>query len=191
MYKSIFIPLSSHGDQLPSLTFGAALAEAFDASAECSFTSKTLLMLEGEQSDRIGEMYRKEGYIASQKLAENFYQEQFESRVKQVQQWFELSKGSLAYGHRLKWRESLDLFGETAEQVRDECSFHDLTIASYYLSTSILDDFVSGAFIPPRERVERMHSGAGMEVHAADATGAVAGITDTQKSSQGIDCQRG
>jgi nucleotide-binding universal stress UspA family protein len=145
MYKSIFIPLSSHGDQLPSLTFGAALAEAFDASAECSFTSKTLLMLEGEQSDRIGEMYRKEGYIASQKLAENFYQEQFESRVKQVQQWFELSKGSLAYGHRLKWRESLDLFGETAEQVRDECSFHDLTIASYYLSTSILDDFVTGA----------------------------------------------
>lgn len=145
MYKSIFIPLSSHGDQLPALAFGASLAEAFDAGAECAFTSKSLLLLEGEQSDKVGEMYRKEGYTASQNLAEKFYQEQFAKRAKQVQQWFELSKEKLAGGRRLQWRESLDLFGETAEQVRDECSFHDLTIASYDLSTSILDDVVTGA----------------------------------------------
>ncbi len=145
MYQSIFIPLSSHGDQLPALAFGASLAEAFDAGAECTFTSKSLLLLEGEQSDKIGEMYRKEGYTASQNLAEKFYQEQFAKRAKQVQQWFELSKEKLAGGGRLAWEDSLDLFGETAEQVRDECSFHDLTVASYDLSTSILDDIVTGA----------------------------------------------
>jgi hypothetical protein len=145
MYKSIFIPLSSHGDQLPSLAFGASIAEGFNASAECSFTSKSLFLLEGEQNDKVGEMYRKEGYTASQNLAEKFYQEQFAKRAKQVQQWFELSKEKLASGSRLQWRESLGLFGETAEQVRDECSFHDLTIASYDLSTSILDYVVTGA----------------------------------------------
>lgn len=145
MYKSIFIPLSSHGDQLPALTFGASVAEAFDAGAECAFTSKSLLLLEGEQSDKVGEMYCKEGYTASQNLAEKFYREQFTKRAKQVQQWFEHNKDKLDSGRRLQWRDSLDLFGETAGQVRDECSFHDLTIASYDLSTSILDDVVTGA----------------------------------------------
>ncbi len=158
MYKSIFIPLSSHGDQLPALAFGASLAEAFDASAECAFASKSLILLEGEQSDKVGEMYRKEGYVASQNLAEKFYQEQFAKRAKQVQQWFELSKEKLASGRRLQWRESLDLFGETAEQVRDECSFHDLTIASYDLSTSILDDVVTGALFATGRPLVLMHS---------------------------------
>lgn len=145
MYQSIFIPLSSHGDQLPALSFGASLVEAFDAGAECAFTSKSLFLLEGEQSDKVGEMSRKEGYTASHKLAEKFYQEQFAKRAKQVQQWFELSKEKLAGGRRLVWKDSFDLFGETAEQVRDECSFHDLTIVSYDLSTSILDDVLTGA----------------------------------------------
>lgn len=158
MYKSIFIPLSSHGDQLPALAFGASLAEAFDAGAECAFTSKSLLLLEGEQSDKVGEMYRKEGYTASQNLAEKFYQEQFAKRAKQVQQWFELSKEKLAGGRRLVWKDSLDLFGETAEQVRDECSFHDLTIASYDLSTSILDDVVTGALFATGRPLVLMHS---------------------------------
>jgi nucleotide-binding universal stress UspA family protein len=158
MYQSIFIPLSSHGDQLPAIAFGASLAEAFDAGAECAFSSKSLLLLEGEQSDKVGEMYRKEGYTASQNLAEKFYQEQFAKRAKQVQQWFELSKEKLASGRRLQWRESLDLFGETAEQVRDECSFHDLTIASYDLSTSILDDVVTGALFATGRPLVLVHS---------------------------------
>jgi nucleotide-binding universal stress UspA family protein len=158
MYQSIFIPLSSHGNQLPALAFGASLAEAFDAGAECVFTSKSLLLLEGEQNEKVGKMYRKEGYTASQNLAEKLYQEQFNNRAKQVQQWFELSKEKLAGGRRLVWKDSLDLFGETAEQVRDECSFHDLTIASYDLSTSILDDVVTGALFATGRPLVLMHS---------------------------------
>jgi nucleotide-binding universal stress UspA family protein len=158
MYQSIFIPLSSHGNQLPALAFGASLAEAFDAGAECVFTSKSLLLLEGEQNEKVGKMYRKEGYTASQNLAEKLYQEQFDNRAKQVQQWFELSKEKLAGGRRLVWKDSLDLFGETAEQVRDECSFHDLTIASYDLSTSILDDVVTGALFATGRPLVLMHS---------------------------------
>jgi nucleotide-binding universal stress UspA family protein len=145
MYKSIFIPLSSNGDQLPALAFGATLAEAFDAGAECVFASKSLLLLEGEQSNEVSEKYRKEGYSASQNLAEKLYQEQFAIRSKQVQQWCELSKEKLAGGHRLVWKNSLDLFGETTEQVRDECSFHDMTIVSYDLSSSTMDEVVTGA----------------------------------------------
>ncbi len=145
MYKSIFIPLSSHGDQLPALIFGALLAEAFDAEAECSFTTKSLLLLEDEQSTKIGEMYSKQGYVASQELAEKFYQEQFSKRARHVQQWFALSKEKIVSGRRLKWQESMELFGETASQIRDECGYHDLTIASYDLSTSILDDVITGA----------------------------------------------
>jgi nucleotide-binding universal stress UspA family protein len=158
MYQSIFIPLSSHSNQLPALAFGASLAEAFDAGAECVFTSKSLLLLEGEQNEKVGKMYRKEGYTASQNLAEKLYQEQFNNRAKQVQQWFELSKEKLAGGRRLVWKDSLDLFGETAEQVRDECSFHDLTIASYDLSTSILDDVVTGALFATGRPLVLMHS---------------------------------
>lgn len=145
MYKSIFIPVSSNGDQLPALAFGASLAEAFDASAECAFASKSLLLLEGEQRNEVNEKYRKEGYPASQNLAEKLYQEQFAKRAKQVQQWFELSKEKLTGGDHLVWKDSLDLFGETTEQVRDECSFHDLTIASHDLSTSTMDEMVTGA----------------------------------------------
>lgn len=145
MYQSIFIPLSSHGNQLSALTFGASLVKAFDAIAECTFTTKSLLMLENEEKEKVGEIYRKEGYTASQELTEQFYQEQFAERAKQVQQWFELNKKNLASGHSLLWKQSLDLFGETAEQLRNVCSFHDLTIASYDLSASILDDVVTGA----------------------------------------------
>lgn len=145
MYQSIFIPLSSHGDQLPALTLGASLTKAFDATAECVFTSKSLLLLESKEKEKISEIYLKEGYNASQELTEKFYHEQFAKRAKQVQQWFELSKEKIASGHRLQWRDSLDLIGKAAEQVRNECSFHDLTIASYDLSTSMLDDIVTGA----------------------------------------------
>jgi nucleotide-binding universal stress UspA family protein len=158
MYKSIFIPLSSNGDQLPALRFGAALAEAFDAGAECAFTSKSLLLLEGEQRDKVSEILRKEGYTASQNLVDKFYQEQFAKRAEQVQHWFELSKEKLASGSRLQWREWLDFFDVTAEQIRDECSFHDLTIASYDLSTSILDDVVTGALFATGRPLVLMHA---------------------------------
>ena len=158
MYQSIFIPLSSHGDQAPALAFGASLAGAFEASAECAFTSKSLLLLEGEQSDKVGEMYRKEGYTASQNLMEQFYKEQFAKRAKQVQQWFELSKEKLASGNRLVWKDSLDLFGETAEQIRNECSFHDLTVASYDLSSSTLDDVITGALYATGRPLALVHS---------------------------------
>jgi nucleotide-binding universal stress UspA family protein len=145
MYQSIFIPLSGHGDQLPALRFGAALAEAFDAHAECAFTSKSLLLLDGRERDQVRELYREEGYAASQDLAGKFYHEQFEKRATLVRQWFELNKQKLSGGHRLVWKESLALFGDATAQVRDTCSFHDLTIASDDLSTSMLDDVVNGA----------------------------------------------
>ncbi len=104
-----------------------------------------MLLLDGEQSNEVSEKYRNEGYSASQNLAETLYQEQFAKRAKQVQQWFELNKEKLAGGHRLVWKNSLELFGETTEQVRDECSFHDLTIVSSDLSTSTMDEVVTGA----------------------------------------------
>lgn len=145
MYKSIFIPLSNDSDQLPALAFGATLAETFDADAECFFTSKSLLLLEGEPRDKVLDVYHKKGLLAAQDLTKQFYQEQFATNAKQVQQWFELNKEKLGSGHRLQWREWLDSFDVTAEQIRDKCSFHDLTVASYDLSPPIMDDVVTGA----------------------------------------------
>ena len=43
------------------------------------------------------------------------------------------------------WRDSLDLFGESVEQIRNECSFHDITVTSFDLGTSIFDDVIMGA----------------------------------------------
>jgi nucleotide-binding universal stress UspA family protein len=145
MYKSIFVPLSSHGDQLPALAFGGALADAFDADAECAYASKALFPLEGQQKEEVGAIYRQKGYAASLALTETFYREQFANRSKQMQQWFEENKSKVAASDRLQWLESLEIFGETAEQIRHECSFHDLTVASHDLSTSILDEIIVGA----------------------------------------------
>lgn len=145
MYKLIFIPLSSNGDQAPALAFGAAMSATFDAKAECVFASKSLILLRGEQNDRVSETYIKEGFDASQQLAEKLYQEQFQAKTKQVSQWFQMSKEKLIGGERLVWRNSFDLFGESVEQIRNECSFHDITVLSFDLGASIFDDVIMGA----------------------------------------------
>jgi nucleotide-binding universal stress UspA family protein len=145
MYQSIFIPLSSNGNQLPALTFAASLAQAFEANAECIFASKSIRLLEKEQKDKVMEIYLNKGFVASSELADKLYQEHFSKRVKQVEDWFNLNKNKLPSGKLLHWKESLDLFGETAEQLRNECSFHDITVASYDFSVSLQDELITGA----------------------------------------------
>jgi len=94
MYKSIFIPLSSNGDQAPVLAFGAAMADALDAQVEYVFSSKSMTLIQEEQSEQVAAMYKKEGYVASQKLIVELYQHQFKTRAKQVSEWFSYVKRS-------------------------------------------------------------------------------------------------
>jgi nucleotide-binding universal stress UspA family protein len=145
MYKSIFLPVTSHGNQSAALSFGASLASALDAKAQVVFASKSISLLTSDQRWKIGDVMIKEGYAASDQLTEKLYLEQYQERAVATEKWFKTTCAALPGQDRLVWRPSLELFGETAEQVRDECSFHDMTIASFDLGASIFDDIVTGA----------------------------------------------
>ncbi len=145
MYKSIFLPVSSHGDQHAALAFAAALAQGLDGEAEAVFASKSLTLLDAAQRHDVGDVLIKQGYGASQDLLDELYLKQYHEREKSVAAWFEGKRAGLRDSGRLVWRESLELFGESAEQIRDECLFHDITVASFDLGTTVFDDVVTGA----------------------------------------------
>ncbi len=145
MYKSIFTPLSSHSDQSSALHFSSAIAKTFSAKAHCVFTSKSLILLEESQNKKIAEAFKKEGYTASQELAEKLYREQFEQKASFVKAWFEKNVSETNSAAFLNWSKPLDIFGDSSEQITAECSLHDLTIASFDLGASILDNVIDGA----------------------------------------------
>ncbi|MCE2927118.1 MAG: universal stress protein [Rickettsiales bacterium] len=145
MYKSLFVPVSSHGKQEGALCFASALCDAFSARAESVYLSKTLALLDTKQKKAVGDTYRSKGYEASQLLTEQFYQEQFHASSQKVKTWFEKTKKGLGAPKGLVWRDASGLFGETAQQIADVTSFCDLTIASTDLSDSVYDDLVLGS----------------------------------------------
>ncbi|MDX1949786.1 MAG: universal stress protein [Rickettsiales bacterium] len=145
MYKSIFTPLSSNGNQASALNFSSALAKTYDAKANCVFTSKSLILLEENQNKIIAETFKKQGYAASQEVADKLYKEQFEQKSIKVKNWFDDLTKKTNSENVLKWGKALDIFGDSSEQITAECSLHDLTIASYDLGASILDTVIDGA----------------------------------------------
>jgi nucleotide-binding universal stress UspA family protein len=143
MYKSIFIPLSSNGNQSSAINFGAMLAKAFNLRAECTFASKSLIQFSSEQNEQVGDVFEKKGYTASQKLTEKLYKQQLDERAEKVCDWFKANKKKLVGAENLVWKDPLDLWGDSEEQIRRECSFHDLTLVSSDISVSLIDDILS------------------------------------------------
>ncbi len=86
MYKSIFLPVSSHGDQQAALAFAAALAQGLDGEAEAVFASKSLTLLDAAQRHDVGDVLIKQGYGASQDLLDELYLKQYHEREKSVVQ---------------------------------------------------------------------------------------------------------
>ncbi len=169
MYKSLFVPVSSHGKQAGALAFAAALSDAFSARAESVYLSKSLALLDVKQKKAVEDAYRRQGYEASQQLTEQFYQEQFHASAAKVKSWFEKTRKELGSPKGLVWHDASGLFGETAQQVADVASFCDLTIASTDLSDSVYDDLVVGSLFltgrplalikdyPARKELEKTH----------------------------------
>jgi nucleotide-binding universal stress UspA family protein len=145
MYKSIFVPFTSNGDQTGALAFAACLASSSGASAKAVFSSKSLSLLDIALRSQIGDMYMSHGYAAAQELSDKQYQEQYEKRAKAGGDWFAAEKAKLKNGRPLSLGEPLELFEEGAEQIRDECAFHDITAASFDLGLTIYDDVITGA----------------------------------------------
>lgn len=145
MYKTLFLPVSSNGDQSPALAFAAALTQSFAAKAESTFVSKSLVLLQEDEHAKVANVYRTEGLAASQELTEALYKEQFKKRATAVKEWFARTTSSLGSAHSLIWQDTLDVFGETAEQIRNKCSVHDMTIVSADISASIWDTLLEGA----------------------------------------------
>ncbi len=145
MYKSIFIPFTSNGDQTGALGFAAALASASGASAQGVFSSKSLSLLDSALRSQIGDMYMAHGYAAAQELSDKQYLDQYEKRATAGGAWFAAEKARLKLGKSLTLGKPLELFDEAAEQIRDECAFHDITVASFDLGLTIYDDVITGA----------------------------------------------
>lgn len=145
MYKSIFLPFSSYGDQSGALAFAAALAAASGATAHGVFASKSLSLLDVALRSQIGDMYMSHGYAAAQELSDKQYLDQYGKRAKAGGAWFAAEKARLKHGKTLTLGEPLELFEEAAQQIRDECAFHDITVASFDLGLTIYDDVITGA----------------------------------------------
>jgi hypothetical protein len=145
MHKSIFLPFTSYGAQSGALAFAASLAGAFDGAATGLFASKALTLLDAALRSRIGKEALESGYAAAEELSDTFYEQQHQTRAKEADAWFEAEKAKLAEGARLKLGTPFELFESAADQARDECVFHDITVASFDLGLSIYDDVVEGA----------------------------------------------
>ncbi|MCA3269760.1 MAG: universal stress protein [Thalassospira sp.] len=144
MYKTIFLPVSSNGDQSPALAFTAALTRSFAAKAEGTFVSKSLVLLQEDERTKVANVFRKEGFGASQVLTDTLYKEQFKKRAAEVKEWFVKTSSALGGGNSIIWQDTLDVFGESAEQIRNKCSGHDMTVASADISVSIRDTLLEG-----------------------------------------------
>jgi nucleotide-binding universal stress UspA family protein len=145
MYKSIFVPFTSYGNQSGALAFAASLATASGAEAKAVFSSKSLSLLDVALRSQIGDTYMSHGYAAAQELSDKHYLDQYKKRANEGGAWFAAEKASLKNGKPLSLGEPLELFDEGAEQIRDECTFHDITVASFDLGLTIYDDVITGA----------------------------------------------
>jgi nucleotide-binding universal stress UspA family protein len=145
VYKSIFLPFTSYGRQEGALAFAAALAGEFDGAATGVFASKSLSLLDTALRKEIGETALRKGYAAAEELSDKFYTDQYEKRASAAGEWFSAEKAKLTEGARLSLGSPFDLFSAAAEQARDECVFHDITVASFDLGLTIYDDVVEGA----------------------------------------------
>jgi nucleotide-binding universal stress UspA family protein len=145
MYKSIFVPFTSNGDQTGALAFAASLATASGAMAKAVFSSKSLSLLDIALRSQIGDMYMSHGYAAAQELSDKQYQDQYEKRAKAGGDWFTMETAKLKNSKPLTLGEPLELFDEGAEQISNECALHDISVASFDLGLTIYDDVISGA----------------------------------------------
>jgi nucleotide-binding universal stress UspA family protein len=166
VYKTIFVPVTSEGDQSPALNFSVAIAQSFGAKAECLFASKSLVFLEKSKNEKIIQVHHNEGHIASQALAEKFYKEQFHERALKVKEWFYKKVSELQADDTLVWKEPLDVFGENSEQIVENFTYHDLTVASFDLSTSVINSVIDDALFStgrPLAMISRFASGKKLE----------------------------
>jgi nucleotide-binding universal stress UspA family protein len=145
MHKSIFLPFTSYGEQSGALAFAASLAGAFDGAATGVFSSKSLTLLDAALRSKVGKEALESGYAAAEDLSDTLYEQQHKDRAKEAGAWFEAEKAKLAEGSRLKLGKPFELFESAADQARDECAYHDITVASFDLGLSIYDDVVEGA----------------------------------------------
>ena len=144
MYKSLFVPYSTHADQTPALLFASELADAVGATAHCAFASKSLDWLDEKENARVHEIFRKEGYIAAMDLADKLYAGQFEERVTEAKGKFEAFVKEHRAKH-LRWNQPLNLYDPGAAQMQHEVGFYDLTVMSSAFSDTMYDHVINAA----------------------------------------------
>jgi nucleotide-binding universal stress UspA family protein len=144
MYKSLFVPYSTHGDQTPALGFASLLADTFSATAHVSFASKSVDWISAEENVRVQEMFRKQGYVAAMDLAEKLYASQFEERVALARRSFEDFTRKTG-AKQLVWSKHQNLYDPGERQMREECGFHDLTVMSSTLSDTMASHVINAA----------------------------------------------
>jgi hypothetical protein len=130
MHKSIFLPFTSYGEQSGALAFAASLASEFDGAATGIFASKSLTLLDPALRSKVGKEALESGYAAAEELSDTLYEQQHKDRAKEAGLWFEAEKAKLSEGARLMLAKPFELFESAADQARDECAFHDITVAS-------------------------------------------------------------
>lgn len=138
MYKSLFVPFSTHGDQTAALAFASALAEATHATVHCAFASKSMEGLDENERARVHATFRRHGYVTALDLVDELYAGLFDERVAIAKKKFEtyVSKHG---SKRLAWGEPMRFDEAGASQMQHECSFHDLTIVSSDFSDTMFE----------------------------------------------------
>ena len=144
MYKSLFVPFSTNGDQTPALAFASALADVTQAKVTCTFASKSLEGLDEKERSRVHSTFRRQGYVKALDLVDELYATQFEEHVAKARKNFEAYLASHHSKH-MTWGEPLrfDEAGDT--QMQHECSFHDLTIVSNKFSDTMFEHVFNAA----------------------------------------------
>ena len=151
MYQSIFVPVSSHGDQSGSIGFALALAQQFQAQVDVAFTSKSLTLISPEMLEMIAKTFPSGGEKLSLKerdaLIQKLYLDQWRERAKAAQGHFEslVKNADSGTASRVRWGEPFELNADANTQFQHAIGLHDLVIASRNLGHTSFDSMLDSA----------------------------------------------
>lgn len=142
MIKSIFVPFSGNRNEVGALAFANAVAAAVGAKGECFYACKSLSLLSPEEGAQVRTTLEKQGISASQQLIEEFYTAKFAHASTEAEAHFRQLAQALPH-NKLSWEGALELYGDNAAQISSLSFLRDLTVASFSLSPSVLDDVIA------------------------------------------------
>lgn len=144
MIHTIFLPYAGHADEAPALAFAAALSGKLKAKVDAAFVCRALHPFSGEENAKVGQVYEREGYYASQDFARGIHQEHLKKHAAGAKAAFEAFHKGNPNQAQFAWAGAIDLFYDPEQVFKKHACLHDLTVASVHFSPSVRDELVDG-----------------------------------------------